>query len=35
MPGKKKYGKKKTHEEFKVCEEIGEWESEHDERMGC
>jgi len=35
MPSKKRYGKKGTHEEFKVCEETGECESEQDWCMGC
>jgi hypothetical protein len=35
MPSRKRYGKKRTHEEFKVCEETGECESEQDEYMGC
>ena len=35
MPSKKRYGKKGTHEEFKVCEETGECESEQDGCTGC
>ena len=35
MPSRKRYGKKRTHEEFKVCEETGECESEQDGCMGC